>query len=122
MKMKKANDVMNQAKKRNDLNIRVFEHNITGSSLSDKADIALNQVKNAEYEINKICRYLTELEEIARKFEKSLDSINKIYKNHFMRLSTIVERNQKTDWNLFTAEEKLLTENLVLLVNLQKVP
>ncbi|ROR25867.1 hypothetical protein EDD66_10977 [Mobilisporobacter senegalensis] len=34
------------------------------------------------------------------------------------KLSNVVEVLKKTDWDTFTAEEKLITENVALLVNL----
>lgn len=39
---------------------------VTGSKLSDKADAAYNQMKQAEEAINNICNYLIELEETAK--------------------------------------------------------
>ncbi|SCI86126.1 Phage-related minor tail protein [uncultured Clostridium sp.] len=91
---------------------------VTGSSLSNKADEAWSQMKKAEKEINQICLYLKDLSKTALKFEKALSSVNKIYRNHLNTLTFIVETNKKTDWNDFTTEEKLLTENTALLVNL----
>ncbi len=90
--------------------------NITGSSLSNKADEAWGQMKKAEGEINKICIYLRELFNSAEKFYSTLTKANGIYLEHFEKLRTIVELEGKTDWDMFTSEEKLMTQNTALLV------
>ena len=41
-----------------------------------------------------------------------------IYRRHLNALDTVVTFNHKTDWNEFTGNEKIMTENLVLLVQL----
>lgn len=92
--------------------------NITGSSLSDKADEAWSQMKKAEREIDKICSYMKELSSTAIKFDKAISTVNRVYINHLNKLTDIVEVNRKTDWNTFLDEEKLITENTALLVNL----
>ncbi|GKZ02435.1 hypothetical protein [Paraclostridium bifermentans] len=91
---------------------------VTGSSLSNKADEAWSQMKKAEKDIDKICLYLKDLSNTALKYDKALSSVNKAYRNHLNTLTSIVETNKKTNWNEFTNEEKLLTENTALLVNL----
>lgn len=92
--------------------------NITGSSLSDKADEAWSQMKKAEREINKICLYLDELYGAADKFYKALNRTNRIYADHYNKLHTIVETNGKVDWNDFTDDERLITQNAAMLVSL----
>ena len=92
--------------------------NIAGSSLSNKADEAWEQMKKAERKINKICSYMKDLNDTSLRFDEALSSVNKAYINHLNYLTSIVETNKKTNWNDFTNKEKLLTENTVLLVNL----
>ena len=92
--------------------------NITGSSLSDKADEAWEQMNKAEKEIDRICAYLRELSKVAIKYRMSLSSVNKIYKSHLNCLREVVNVRNKKDWHEFTAEERLSTENTVLLVGL----
>ncbi len=91
---------------------------ITGSSLSSKAKEAWSQMKNAQEEILKICTYLEELGRTAVEFENSISTVGKIYYSHLNVVSHIVDVYKKRDWNLFSAEEKLTTENTVLMVNL----
>lgn len=92
--------------------------NITGSSLSNKADEAWSQVLKAEKEIDKLCLYMRDLSNISQKYNKAISSVEKVYINYLNRLMQIVYIDNKTDWNEFTDEEKLITENTVLLVNL----
>ena len=92
--------------------------NIAGSSLSNKADEAWEQMKKAERKINKICSYMKDLNDTSIRFDMALSSVNKAYIKHLVCLTFIVETNKKTNWNDFTNKEKLLTENTVLLVNL----
>lgn len=92
--------------------------NFTGSSLSDKADEAYFQMSRAEEEINRTCAYMQELSGAAVDYTKSLNSVNCIYQAHLKRLQNIVNYMEKTDWNTFTQEERLCTENSVLLVGL----
>lgn len=89
---------------------------VAGKGLSEKADEAWSQMKKAESQIEEICTYLENLSNIAKKYNNSLLSVEKIYKNHLNKLNEIV--TQKRDWYSFTKEEKLVTENTVLLVGL----
>lgn len=91
---------------------------ITGESLSNKADEAWNQMKKAENEIDKICDYLCELRNYANKYNQSLTDVKEMYDNHINMLSYTVNNMKKTDWDTFSEEQKLITENTVLLVGL----
>lgn len=92
--------------------------NITGSSLSNKADEAKEQMEKAEDEINNICFYMKSLSNMVMKYYNEISKVNDIYINHLNRLTYIVEVKGKTDYNTFSNEEKLNTENTVLLVSL----
>lgn len=90
----------------------------TGSKLSDKADEAWAQMKKAEKAIDEICEYLKDLGQIANEYRQIISEVDAVYRTHLNRLYEIVSVNQKTDWGYFTDQEKLITENTVLLVNL----
>lgn len=90
--------------------------NVTGSSISDKADEAWRQMKRAEAEIDKSCAYMKELSSTANKYWHSLNKVKKIYQRHFDKLSYTVNDCGKTNWREFTAEEKQIAENTHLLV------
>ena len=92
--------------------------NTTGEKLSDKADEAYRQMKEAEKKIDLICDYLSDLEETADRYYNTLDTVNDKYQEMFGKLSCIVNKNHKTDWSLFTEQEKIVTENTILLVGL----
>ena len=91
---------------------------VTGNALSSKADEAYSQVQKERDEVNKICAYLVELSTAADKYEKSITKVYTIYQKQLHALSYIIETLGKTDWNTFTPEEQLLTENTSLLVGL----
>lgn len=92
--------------------------NITGSKLSDKAETAYEQACIARREVNSICTYLVELEIAAEDFKEQLDKINDIYELYLNKLRTIITVDKKTDWHLFTPDDKRVTENTILLVSL----
>lgn len=92
--------------------------NLTGSSISNKAKLSMEQVKKAEDEINAICSYLANLRRTAEKFKNVFSSVQKIYLRHLQHLDTIINFQKKTEWSEFTEDEKRLVENAVLLTGL----
>ncbi|WP_315602232.1 hypothetical protein [Treponema socranskii] len=103
---------------------------VAGSSISDKADKAWNQMMENEKKINSVCDYLTRLENIAKAFTSALSKVNNVYMNHLARLEATIEAqkkkklffmrifSKKVDYNKFSDEQKRITENTVLLVGL----
>lgn len=91
---------------------------ITGSSLSHKAEKAYEEMLEAEKEINKICAYLNELNMTATRYHRIMDTVNGVYRRHLNALDAIININQKMDWLEFTPQERLVTQNTVLLVQL----
>ncbi|WP_314393845.1 hypothetical protein [uncultured Abiotrophia sp.] len=92
--------------------------NFTGSKLSDKADEAMKQVEEAEKQINIICEYLDDLGSTAHDYYLKLAKVSELYYEHLNGLKTVVNMLGHRDWNTFSREEKVLTENTVLLVGL----
>ena len=90
----------------------------TGHSLSKKADEAKDQMFKAQAEINRICEYLDKLGRTEKLFERTLTNVNRVYQRHLTQLGNMVILEGKTNWNEYTEQEKLVTENTVLLVNL----
>ena len=90
--------------------------NITGSKLSDKADEVYRQAKKTETESNKIISYFDSLCTSAKIFENNLKKVNDEYKKRFKILNNIVNMDGKTEWYKLTESERLLIENLVMLV------
>lgn len=91
---------------------------IAGKSLSNKADEAWSQMKKAEEKINRICAYLSDLKKTSDGYYQVLKSVDDIYRKHLNELDTVVSVKMKTDWNDFTEQERIITENTVLLVQL----
>lgn len=91
---------------------------LTGNRLSEKADEAKAQMLEAEREIEKICGYLKSLNNTASSYLENLNKVDAVYQKHLSDLTTVVEMLNKTDWNTFTPEEKVMTENTALLVGL----
>lgn len=92
--------------------------NFVGGSLSNKADEAWEQMLKAEKEIDDICSYLKKLYDASKKFYDGLVTTDACYERHLKKLKNIVDVRYKRNWNDFNAEEKLITENTVLLVGL----
>lgn len=90
----------------------------TGSQLSDKADKAWEQMKKAEEKINAICMYLADLRTTSNAYYDTLARVNDIYQGYLDDLKRIVVVLGHRDWKTFTPEEKIITENTVLLVGL----
>ena len=91
---------------------------ITGSTLSHKAEKAYDEMLAAEKEINKICAYLNELNMVATRYYGIMHSVDGVYRRHLNALDVIININKKVDWLEFTPQEKLVTKNTVLLVQL----
>lgn len=85
-------------------------------STFEKTEESIKQMNKAAEEMNKICKHLDQLKLTATKFNGILALVNRIYKEHLEKLSAII--NIKKDWLFFTDEEKLITQNTVLLVGL----
>lgn len=90
----------------------------TGSKLSDKADEAYSQMRKAEETINKACNYLIELENISVKYSNSLTKVHQKYLENFNYISYVVNKLNKLNWYEFNEDEKIATQNSVLLVGL----
>lgn len=92
--------------------------NFTGGKLSDKTDEAWDQMLKAEAQINTICAYLVDLRGISKKYYDVVSKVDAIYRKHLSELKDIVYIQGHTDWRTFTAEQRKITENTVLLVGL----
>ena len=68
--------------------------------------------------INKICEYLLNLRKMAGRYINSLEKVYALYGQNFQKVYNTVYTMGKVDWNEFTEEEKLATQNSVLLVGL----
>lgn len=92
--------------------------NVTGNSLSEKADKAWDEMKKAEAEINKICDYLKQLSTTAKKYLDILNSVDLVYEDEVKQLEYTIMKLGKRDWFEFTEKEQKTAENAVLLTGL----
>lgn len=103
---------------------------VAGSSVSNKAEKAWEQMLENENKINKICNYLCELGQYASSFDLALKTVEKEYLNYLTRFEYTIDEqfskksffaklfSKKVDYGKFSNEQKKITENVVLLVNL----
>lgn len=68
--------------------------------------------------VNKIIHFLEDLKKAALDYKAILLQVDSRYKDHLTRLRTVVIDNGKDDYMQFSAAEKLLLKNTVLLVGL----
>lgn len=92
--------------------------NVTGEKLSDKADEAWSQMEKAEKTINLACTYLNDLKFSASAYKEAVSKVQDKYNEIFGYVSYVVNNLHKTDWDVFSDEEKLAIQNAVLLVGL----
>ena len=91
---------------------------LSGSKISGQADEAWNTMLDNEKKISKICQYLTDLRGTADTYYKAIQQAESSYREHLRQMKSIVYGCGKTNWNYYTAGERLLVENTVLLVQL----
>ena len=103
---------------------------VAGSSVSNKAEKAWNQMLENENKINKICDYLCNLGQLASSFDLTLKKVEKEYKIYLAGFEYIIDEqfkkksffsklfSKKVDYGKFSNEQKDITENVVLLVGL----
>lgn len=92
--------------------------NFSGGKLSDKADEAWDQMKEAERKINKICDYLEDLRKIAVQYNECLSRVNSEYDKRLNEMHKLIMFKRQTDWNSYSTEDRKMIENTVLLVGL----
>ena len=92
--------------------------NLNGSGANDEADEVWDKMLDNEKKISKICQYLADLRVTADIYYKSIQHVESVYREHLRQIKSIVYGCGKTNWNYYTAGERLLVENTVLLVQL----
>lgn len=92
--------------------------NFTGKKLSNQAEEAYDQMRETEITINKICNYLRELQDAATQYLDLLHIVKNKYYENFAQVFYLINDLHKVDWNSFSKQEKIATENTILLVGL----
>lgn len=91
---------------------------MSADSTYEKANEVWNDMLKAEKEMDKIYKYMEELEETSKKFLETFLKVDSYYRKYLSSLVYLVEDRMKINWNEFTAEEKMVVETTVLLVGL----
>jgi hypothetical protein len=93
---------------------------LSGSSVSDKADKAYSQMLENERKINTITKYLTELQTAASSYHYTFNKVVDSYNLYLSKMEHIINVNHANDanWGKFTAYERMVIENTVLLVGI----
>lgn len=89
-----------------------------GHKLNESTEELSRQVDEEEKEINEACDLLSDIRLAAIKYSNSIKVVKGSYEDLLRQVSTIVNDEGKTDWKLFTDKDKLLFQNMVLLVGL----
>ncbi len=91
---------------------------VAGKKMSDKVNDVCAEMAKAVKNMDKISIYLKDLEFAAKGYKKVFEKVREKYLKHFGYIQYIVNELGKTDWNEFSEEEKLATQNMVLLAGL----
>ena len=89
-----------------------------GHKLDESAEELSRQVDEEEKETNEACDLLSDIRFTATKYSNSIKVVKGSYEVLLRQVSTIVNDEGKADWKLFTGKDKLLFQNMVLLVGL----
>lgn len=89
-----------------------------GHKLNESVEELSRQVEEEEKEINSACELLSDIRSTANKYASSMKTVKKRYDDLLGQVSETVNDEGKSDWNLFSDEEKLMFQSTVLLVGL----
>lgn len=87
-----------------------------GIALKHKAVKNRKQAKQLSKDVDDIIAYYSCLRETASSFQESINTVYLVYDNHLQKLKDIV--SEKTQYDNFTPQEKVLTQDTVLLARL----
>lgn len=93
---------------------------VTGSVLSNKADKAWDDMLKNENEMRSISAYLLELEKVATKYNTLLLKVKDLYNRQLTKMKNAINShgNGHVVWNVLTADEKIIIENMVMIVSI----
>ena len=87
-----------------------------GHQYAEAAKKAYSEAEDIEWKIIETINYLDKLNSYARHFNKTLKVLNGKYLQYLDKMDYIVTMEKKTNWNDFTDEDKIIIQNVVLLV------
>jgi hypothetical protein len=86
---------------------------VSGTKMAKRSAENLKQAKQIDKDSKVITAYYEELRLAAKQYRQSLSSVKAQFDKHLKSLQKIVAK--KTDWNLFTVKERLITKNAITL-------
>ncbi len=93
---------------------------VAGDSTLSKANDSMSQAKKTEQQVDEICEYLSELKYLSDNYYCSLSDVNDVYEQKFRQVETIINYHAlsdgKANWNDFSANEKEIIKQCVMLV------
>lgn len=93
---------------------------IAGQILSNKADEAQKQMLENKQQTDVLCDYLKDLQHTAEQYTQTLLKMRSLYDKQLDKMCQMVtaheDSNQHVDWNTLSKGEKLIVENMVLIV------
>lgn len=94
--------------------------NISGSHIKGKAEKALKQVEANEQKGNQIVSYLKRLQTVADRYDSALMRVNTVYERYLNSFKSFMDSFDcnEVDWNTLSNNQKIVVENVVLLVGL----
>lgn len=91
---------------------------VAGDKISGKSDDACSEIKKANEKLEEVTEYVEDIRKYATKYNNILLKAQSKYDEYINTLSVIINVYGKTDWDTYLESEKLVVENLVLLVGL----
>ena len=89
-----------------------------GHKIAKDAEEFEKQIAQEKANVDEACVLLEEIAAIAGAYCRALTTVKQLFDEKLQQLKSIVVGQQKTDWNRFDEEEKLLVQNVVLLVGM----
>ncbi|MDD6991513.1 MAG: hypothetical protein PUI48_06775 [Oscillospiraceae bacterium] len=86
------------------------------AQLSNQANEAMKQANEEAKKADESCELLYQISKAADSYCISIKRVNDVYKTHLNMLDFMINKQNKIDWDDFDANEKLVIENLSLLV------
>lgn len=76
------------------------------------------ELKMEKEQAERIRDYMQNLQRTANRYGRCMEAVEAVYDKHLQAFVQMVNIRHRTEWDSFTAREKMLVENTVLLVNL----
>lgn len=92
--------------------------NVMGHKIAKDAEEFEKQIAQEKTNVDEACVLLEEIAAIADAYCRALAIVKQLYDEKLQQLKAIVVGQHKTDWSRFDEEERVLVQNVVLLVGM----